>query len=109
MARKSADGVNRSQLIRDYKKTNKKMGPKAIAEAMNKDHGVEISPQYVSTVLSTAKRKGGKIGRPGRRPSGGDGSVSLDTAKLLKAKEFMTLMGSAADAKAAITLIERLL
>lgn len=107
MARKKNEGSNRSQLIRDYKTANSEVGPKAIAEAMATDHGIEVSPQYVSTVLSNAKKKGGKIGRPGRRA--GSSEASLDHAKLIKAKELVTLMGSAANARAAITLLDRLL
>lgn len=107
MARKKQERPNRSQLIRDYKTANSEIGPKAIAEAMATDHGIKVSPQYVSTVLCNAKKKGGKIGTPGRRTVGN--SASLDHTKLLKAKELVTLMGSAADARAAITLLDRLL
>lgn len=107
MARKKNNGANRSQLIRDYKTAHSDSGPKAIAEAMATEHGIKVSPQYVSTVLSNAKKKGGEIGRPGRR-AGSSGS-SLDHTKLIKAKELVTLMGSPAEARAAITLLDRLL
>ncbi len=109
MARKNAGGVNRSQLIRDYKKADAEIGPKAISEVMLADHGIKVSPQYVSTVLATAKKRSGKVG-PGRRPGRAAGRAgSLDHKKLVKAKELMALMGGAAEAKAAIALIERLL
>lgn len=111
MARKAADGVNRSQLIRDYKKTKKGIGPSAIAELLKEEHGVEVSAQYVSTVLSTAKRKGGKVGRPGRRPGSRNRTSAggLDAGTLLKAKELIDMMGGAEDARAAIALIEQLI
>jgi hypothetical protein len=107
MARKAADGINRSKLIRDYKRTKKGAGPKAIAELLASEHGVEVSAQYVSTVLSTAKKKGGKIGRPGRRPGTGTNGA-LNTDKLLRAKEFISEMGGVDGAKAAIELLAQL-
>lgn len=62
MAKKAS--ANKSQVIRDYKAANPSAAPKEIAESLSKT-GVEVSAQFVSTVLSNAKKKAGK--KPGKR------------------------------------------
>ncbi len=81
MARKKASRVNRSQLIRDYKKADSDFGPKAIAEAMLADHKIKVSPQYVSTVLPAAKKKDGEVGRPAGRPVRGTPRAGFSTTR----------------------------
>lgn len=55
---------NKSQLIRKYKGANPSASPKEVAEALSKD-GLQVSAQFVSTVLSNSKKKGGVIGKRG--------------------------------------------
>ena len=70
MAKKAKGGPNKSAAIREYKAANTAATPKEIAEALSKT-GLSVSAQFVSTVLSNAKKKGGKVGKrapkPGRR------------------------------------------
>jgi len=67
MARKTKSGTNKSATIRDYKAANPTASPKEIAEALSKS-GMDVSAQFVRTVLSNAKKKGGKVGKRGRKP-----------------------------------------
>ena len=63
MAKKaSTNGASKSEAIRNYKSGHQEAGPTAIAAALSKE-GTKVTPAFVSTVLSNAKRKG----RKGRR------------------------------------------
>jgi hypothetical protein len=77
MARKSKNGVNVSQAIRDYLKSNKDVGPTAAAEAISKQVGKKISPTYVSNIKSTMNGASKKKGRPGRKPGRKAGTVAV--------------------------------
>ncbi len=129
MAKKKADGVNKSQAIRDYSKENPQLKPKQLAEELTKK-GVSVSAGFVSTILSTSKRKK-KVGRQGRpkgssasksavksvravgRPakkktaSKSAGNVSVDS--LLKVKALVAEVGGMANAKSALTALEKLM
>ena len=108
MARKAAtvEGPSKSEAIRSYKNANPDAGPKAIAAALG-DDGIDVTPAFVSTVLSNDKRKTGRIGGRGRgrRPSGGD--ASLDN--LIQAKKLAEQMGGIEQARAALNALERIL
>ncbi len=108
--------INKSQAIREYKKANPRHKPAKIAAALG-EQGIEVSAQFVSTILSTSKKK--KIGKPGRpkgttktrrQPTGsqpaGD-EVSFDS--LLKVKQIVVEMGGLAQARAALAALERLM
>lgn len=58
---------NKSQAIRDYRAQDPDATPKMIAETLT-GQGLKMSPQFVSTVLSNAKKKGGTIGKRGPKP-----------------------------------------
>src|SRR6056297_2908608 len=81
MAKKKAGEPNKSQAIRDYKTANPSAKPKKIAEDLGKQ-GIAVSPGFVSTILSTSKRKK-KVGRPGRPK--GTGSVGSEWVKAVPA------------------------
>ena len=113
MAIKAKSGPNKSLEIRNYKAANPTASPKEIAEALSKS-GMSVSAQFVSTVLSNARKKGGKIGRRGRKPgrkpgmaaaTGGGASIE----NLLKAKKFADSLGGVDQARAAINAIAQLL
>jgi len=59
---------NKSLAIRDYKAEHPSAAPKDIAAALSAA-GKIVSAQFVSTVLSNAKKKGGKVGKPGPKPA----------------------------------------
>jgi hypothetical protein len=116
MAKKSRkEGVNKSQLIRDYMAANPEAGPQAVSAAMKEKHGLDVTPQFVSTIKSNDKRKGGgaKAGiRRGMRLGGGRGAAAGGTVSpeaLLAAKKFVHQMGGVQQAKAAVSLLAELL
>jgi hypothetical protein len=109
MARKAAaaaEGPNKSEAIRNYKNENPDAGPKAIAAALA-DDGIEVTPAFVSTVLSNDKRKSGRIGVRGRGRRSGGGDASLDN--LIQAKKLAEQMGGIDQARAALDALERIL
>ena len=96
MARKTAKrgapvGLNLSAAIRDYLADTPNAKPAEIVEHLFAQYSVEVSPQYVSTIKSNAKRKQKLI-------------VSDDPAlkRLQLAKEFCQQMGSIDQAQQAI-------
>lgn len=116
MAKKAArSGVNKSQAIRDFAAQNNSSSPKEIVAGLAAQ-GIEVSSQFVSTILSNAKRKG-KKGRRGRRgrpaanaaaaPANTGGGVSMKN--LIAAKRFVDQFGSVKEAKAAVNAIADLL
>lgn len=109
MAKKSK-GPNKSQAIRDYYKSHPTAKPKQVVVALKKK-GIVVNAQFVSTIRSVSKKKGGKIGRPGRpvgsgrRPIGSK-EVSLDS--LLQVKRIVDEMGGIGKARMALTALEQL-
>jgi hypothetical protein len=104
MARKAKSG-NKSAAIRDYKAANPTASPKEIAEALGKS-GMEVSAQFVSTVLSNAKKKGGKVGKRGRKPM----AVPMDNIQqLIQVKKFVDQIGGLEKAKAAVNALAQIL
>ena len=59
MAKKSADGPSKSQIIKDYFKTNPGAMPKDVVAKIKKESGVDVSIALVSNVKHNMK-KGGK-------------------------------------------------
>lgn len=130
MAKKKAGEPNKSQSIRDYHIANPALKPKQIAADLDKK-GISVSPGFVSTILSTSKRKK-KVGRPGRPKSASSsvkavravgrpaktakaskaskastGDVSIDS--LLKVKQIVAEIGGIDEAKSALTALEKLM
>ena len=102
---KKAGGPNKSKAIRAYKSTHKRSKPKEIAEALAKE-GVTVTPAFVSTVLSTARRKKGKGGRrsPGKAARGGDAY-----SHLIQARKLADQMGGVEKARAALDALAKIL
>jgi hypothetical protein len=105
-------GPSKSQLIRDYMDANPGDGPQAVAAALKGSHGITVTPQFVSTIKSNAKRKKGKRGRKPGRPAGaaaanGGSNVSMDV--LMAAKRFVHQLGGVGKAKAAVDTLAKLL
>ena len=112
MAKKAKGGPNKSLEIRNYKDGNPTATPKEIAEALNKA-GVSVSAQFVSTVLSNAKKKGGKVGKRGRKPGRKPGVAAASTGssmeQLIKAKKLVDALGGVDNARSAINALAQLL
>jgi len=105
MARK-AGGPNKSQAIRAYKSTHKRSKPKEISAALAKE-GVNVTPAFVSTVLSTARRKKGKSGRrSGAKAAGGSSSPY---SHLIQARKLADQMGGVEKARAALDALAKIL
>jgi len=112
--------VNKSQQIRDYKKAHPRQKPKQIAEALGKE-GVDVSAQFVSTVLSSAKKKKKKSRTKGssqgkeasqRRATGkraGAGGRQVTFESLLRAKKIVKEMGGIKEARKALDALEELI
>jgi hypothetical protein len=107
MARK-AGGPNKSNAIRAYKGSHSDAGPKAIAEALGKD-GIKVTPQFVSTVLSNDKRKGGNGRRRRRGRRGGRPGANKTMASLMQAKKLAEQMGGIEPARRALNALAKLL
>ncbi len=106
MAKRGRGGVNVSQLVRDYKSKHKRSKPKEIAAALNGE-GVKISAQYVSTILSNARRKKGRKVRATTASDNARGGI--DVAKLVQAKKLVDQLGGVGPAKKMIDALAKLL
>lgn len=119
MAKRSREnGPNKSQVIRDYKKDNPKSKPKEIAEKLNEQHQLGITAAYVSTILSSAKRKkrGGArkvasattaapAAKTGKAAKSND-KVSLDS--LVRARKLAEALGGVESAKMLLDALAKL-
>ena len=104
MAKKSADGVNKSELIRNYITTHKRAKRSAVVAAMA-EQGIEVSAQFVSTVKGNMKKK-----RGGRRAKA-EIAASSDTfslSTLVQAKRLAEQLGGVAKAKEALDALAKL-
>ena len=103
--------VNKSQKIRDALAANPDKSPSEISALLKAD-GLNVKPQYVSTIKGNANRKAAK-GRRGRRKlvrttaaraAGTDSGVGI----LGSAIAFVRASGGLAEAKAALASIEEI-
>jgi hypothetical protein len=124
MARKTKSKINKSNAIREIKGANPEAGPTDIARMVLEQFGVEVTPATVSTVLSTDKKRNGKVGRPGR-PKGSKNAADKAPAaakavaqsgnqdaflqNLLKAKQLVSDMGGISEARNALNALESLM
>ena len=108
MAKKAAAGPNKSKAIRDYKGSHAGAGPKEIAEALA-EHGVKVTPGFVSTVLSNDKRRGRKGRRKGGRPAGAKPGRKDALSQLVLAKKMSDQFGGVEKARAALNALAQIL
>lgn len=124
MARKTKSKINKSNAIREIKAANPEAGPTEIADMIKAQFGVDVTPATVSTVLSTDKKRNGKVGRPGRPKGSKNGSTKAPAASkavalngnqdafiqnLLKAKQLVSDMGGISEARSALNALESLM
>ena len=110
MAKKAAGGPNKSEAIRNYKSSHSGAGPKDIAAGLA-EQGIKVTPQFVSTVLSTAKRRKGK-GRRGRAAAASSGAKpgrKDALSQLVLAKKMSDQFGGVEKARAALDALARIL
>ena len=123
MARKTKSKINKSNAIRELKAANPEAGPTEIATMIKEQFGVDVTPATVSTVLSTDKKRNGKVGRPGRPKGSKNGTVKATNGtkvglngnqdafiqNLLKAKQLVSDMGGISEARNALNALESLM
>ncbi|MDX1927515.1 MAG: helix-turn-helix domain-containing protein [Pirellulaceae bacterium] len=122
MARKTKSKINKSNAIREIKAANPELGPTEIATMIKTQFGVDVTPATVSTVLSTDKKRNGKVGRPGRPKGSKNGTSKAAGTKvglngnqdtfiqnLLKAKQLVNDMGGISEARNALNALESLM
>ncbi len=123
MARKTKSKINKSNAIREIKAAHPEAGPTEIASMIKSQFGVDVTPATVSTVLSTDKKRNGKVGRPGRpkgsknnsTKSNGKAAVGLNANQdtfiqnLIKAKQLVNDMGGISEARNALNALESLM
>lgn len=103
--RRKKSGVNKTKAILDLLAANPGTGPKE-ASAQLAQKGIKVSPGYVSTIKSKAKRSGGKR-RRGRKAGAKTGdSISINA--LVETKKFAEKMGGVGKLKAAIDALSKL-
>jgi len=104
MARKSKNGVNVSQAIKEYLTANKDVGPTEAAEAVSKQIGKKVPASYVSNIKSSmnggTKKKARRGRKPGRKAAqatvatraNSNGTVELKT--IVAVKELLASVGA---------------
>jgi hypothetical protein len=110
MAKRSKKGLSKSAAIRDFRKDNPNAKPKEIAENLNKA-GHKVTPGYVSTILSTDRKKGkGKRGRRRIAATRGVRSVAAGPLQnLLAVKRLVSEVGGVEAAQEAISQYSKLM
>jgi len=86
---KKAIRESKSAAIRAYKENNPAAGPTAIAEALSKE-GMKVTPAFVSTVLSNARRKSRRGKRKAGRKPGRPASTGGERGLVIGAAAFAT-------------------
>jgi hypothetical protein len=107
MAKKSADEVNKSQAIMDYLKNARRAKPATVVAALA-EKGIEVTPQYVSSIRSAkrAKKKGKRGGQNGAATASASDKVSLGV--LVQAKRLADQLGGVSKAKEALDALAKL-
>lgn len=99
MAKKRGSEPNKSEIIREYADANPGMKPKALAEKIKAEKGLDLTPGFISTIKSQHKKKSGGAGgkRRGRKPGSvgrpAAASDSVSIALLKQAKELSMKLG----------------
>lgn len=99
---------SKTQAIIDYCKKNPQAKPKAIAEALKKEQGLDVNPQYISSIrtkfgLSRRRRRGRPRAAAAAAPAR---AVTRKTAvayeNLVEAKRFVQSVGDLQRARQAL-------
>lgn len=108
MAKKSANEVNKSEKIREYLRTARRAKTSTVVAALA-EQGIEVTPQFVSTVKTNSKRrKKKKGGREGTGVTAAPKNDKLSLSTLLQAKKLAEHLGGVAKAKAALDALAKL-
>lgn len=102
--KRTKKSISKAAAIRDYKAAHSNAKPKEIAEHLN-SKGFEMTPQYVSMILSNDRRKDGTArvrSTTGRVVTSGRKAGNLSIDDVLVAKSFVDKVGGVEAAKAAV-------
>ena len=111
--RRSAEGVNKSQAIRDYLAANPQAGPTGTVAALA-SKGIKVTTSLVSGVKTrsgSSKKRGRGRGRPRKTTTRRRRAMSNDTvaiSDLLQAKKLAERMGGIERAQTALAALARL-
>ena len=128
MAKKpKSDGINKAQAIREYVTEHPDEGPKAVADILTKQLGVEVTPGTVSTTkyqMGRVAAEGNskpaqptidtpKRGRPASTSQATNGArggsaTKIGIEELLAAKALSDKLGGVEKAKEALELLAKL-
>jgi len=106
MAKKSEGGVSKTQAVLDYFKNARRAKPATVAAALA-EQGIDVSPQYVSSIRS-AKRKGKKKKRDKGQEEAQPASDEVSLSVLLQAMKLARQLGGVAKAKEALDALSKL-
>lgn len=122
---KKIGGPNKSAAIRDYLTANKNAKPRDIVKAMA-EQGIEVTPQFVSTIKTKFIAGGGKApgrrGRPRKTAVAGAAPAAAPVSKpaakparstgayedLIIAKKMADQLGGVEQARAALAALEKI-
>lgn len=109
MAKKpSADGANKSQVIRDLLTSEPRMKTSAVIAKLGAE-GVEVSSQLVSNVRARMKKRKGQRGRkPKDETAAKKPQTSFSLESLLEARKFIDALGSLDKARATLDALSKL-
>ena len=106
MAKKRANGANKSELIRQAMDAGI-VSPRDISAYLKDNHGIEATPAYVSTIKSNMKRKTGATSKvKGTRVR--KAAAKMSDNGLTSGIEFIRAVGGLENARKALDLIEEI-
>jgi hypothetical protein len=106
MAKRKGDGANKSALIRQAMDQGI-VSPREISAHLKDQHGIEVTPAYVSTIKSNMKRKGGKTSKV-RGTRVRKAAAQMSDNGLTSGIEFIRAVGGLENARKALDLIEEI-
>ncbi|MCA9246743.1 MAG: hypothetical protein KDA42_06495 [Planctomycetales bacterium] len=102
--------INKSQLIRDYKKAHPKKGPTEIGRELSAQHNTNIPASMVSNVLGKTKKakKKAKPAAAAMKPSMPSDDLKAASSHLLQAVELVASAG-AKEARMLVDMAEKVI
>ncbi len=103
---KKRKGVNKSEKIREYRKSHPNATPKLIVEGLAKQ-GTKVSYALVSNILYRSKNGAAKA-KPGRRGRPPKHAKAISGQDLVELKSIVDQMGVIGAVRAGLDMLERL-
>jgi hypothetical protein len=106
MAKRRGNGANKSELIRQAMDQGIN-SPREISAHLKEQHGLDVTPAYVSTIKSNMKRKSGQPSKV-RSPRVRKAAAQMSDNGLTSGIEFIRAVGGLENARKALDLIEEI-